>query len=135
MKNNFLRLVVSCMVCFFLLKASTMELNIKGSASEIEKQLYGIFPIGISKQQVLSVAADKLRQNSEAIKRHDYGERPLILKIDSKDLHVYSWVELELGEYRSIKHFFIKTTAITKLYFDKNEKLIGLDVKLYGDSL
>lgn len=112
-----------------------MELNIKGSASQIEKQLYVIFPIGISKQQVLSVAVNKLRQNSEDIKRHDYGDRPLILKIDSKDLHVYSWLELELGEYRSIKRLFIKTTATTKLYFNKNEKLISLDVELYGNSL
>lgn len=112
-----------------------MELNINGSANEIENQLYAIFPLGISKQQVLSVAVDKLRQDSEAIKHHDYGDRSLILKIDSKDLHVYSWVELELGEYRSIKRFFIKTTVITKLYFNQNEKLIGLDVELYGDSL
>ena len=112
-----------------------MELDIRGSVDEIERQLHAVFPLGISKKRVVAIAVDKLQKKSEVIKHHDYGDEPLILKTDSNDLHVYSWLELELGKYRSIKRFFIKTTAITKLYFDKDNKLIGLDVKLYGDSL
>lgn len=112
-----------------------MELDIRGSVDEIERQLHAVFPLAISKERVVAIAIDKLQKNSEDLKHHDYGDEPLILKTDSNDLHVYSWLELELGKYRSIKRFFIKTTAITKLYFDKDNKLIGLDVKLYGDSL
>ena len=112
-----------------------MEISFRGSEQEVIKELYSVFPIGTSKNDVLSIAKSELHLDESELKYHDYGEDPLVLKQNEKELHVYSWIELNVAEYRSLKRMFIKTTVMAKLFFDKDKRLNGIEVKLYGDSL
>lgn len=112
-----------------------MEVNFRGSEQQVVRELYSIFPVGTSKNEVLLIAKSKLKLGESKLKSHDYGEHPLVLKEDEKEIYVYSWVEINIAEYRSIKRMFIKTTVVAKLFFDESEKLNGIEVKIYGDSL
>lgn len=135
MKNVFIRVGFLYIFCVFALKVNAMEMGFQGSAEEVENKLYSVFPIGTQKAEVVSIAKSKLELDDSEFKSHDYGEDPLVYKKEGKELFVYSWIEMNVAEYRSIKKMFIKTTVMAKLFFDNDDKLNGIEVRLYGDSL
>ena len=112
-----------------------MKATFKGSADEVKSQLYSVFSQGTEKSEVISISKSKFDIEEEEIRSYDYGSDPLVLEQEGKKLDVYSWVEMDIANYRSLKKLFIKTTVTAKFFFDEQEKLIGIDVTLYGDSL
>lgn len=135
MKSVVTRIVLFYIFCILALKVNAMEMGFQGSADEVKNKLSLVFPIGIHKAEAVSIAKSKLELDNSEFKSHDYGEKPLVYKADGKELFVYSWIEMNVAEYRSIKKMFIKTTVMAKLFFDNDDKLNGIEVKLYGDSL
>jgi len=112
-----------------------MKATFKGSADEVKSQLYSVFSQGTEKSEVISISKSKFDIEEEEIRSYDYGSDPLVLEQEGKKLDVYSWVEMDIANYRSLKKLFIKTTVTAKFFFDEQEKLIKIDVTLYGDSL
>lgn len=112
-----------------------MEAAFKGSADEVKSQLYSVFSPGTEKREVIFISNSNFDIDEEEIRSYDYGIDPLVLEHEGKKLDVYSWVEMDVANYRSMKKLFVKTTVTAKFFFDEQEKLIGIDVTLYGDSL
>lgn len=135
MRYYLVRTVLIFALCVLTVEVYSMEESFRGSADEVEDDLYSIFPLGEKKDIVISTAKSKLGLEESEFRSHDYGNSPLILEHNENNLDVYSWIEMDVAEYRSIKNLFIKTTVTAKLFFDEEEKLIGVDVTLYGDSL
>ncbi len=136
MINRLSRITFVFYLCFFVIKVNAMDMSFTGSPGEVKSELYRVFEKGMSKDTVLSVVKEKLDLEDRDIKIHDYGNEPLQYTEESGNiLQVYSWVEMNIAEYRSIKRMFIKTTVMAKVFFDKESKLNGIEVKLYGDSL
>lgn len=135
MRDHLVRTVFLCIFCILTVKVHSMEATFKGSADEVKSQLYSVFSLGTEKSEVISISKSKFDIEEEEIRSYDYGSDPLVLEQEGKKLDVYSWVEMDIANYRSLKKLFIKTTVTAKFFFDEQEKLIGIDVTLYGDSL
>lgn len=121
--------------CIFVVQVNAMDAKFRGSAEEVEKQLHAMFPIGMHKNEVISIAKSRLQLDESGFDSHDYGEVPLVTEIYGETVNVHSWIKMKVAEYRSIRHLFIKTSVIATYLFDDNDNLIAIDVQVSGDSL
>lgn len=129
------RSIAFYMVCLFSLQACGMGAKFRGSADEVKSELFSLFPLGTKKEQVMSVAKHSLKLDESKFHHQNYEDGPLVYREGGQELHVYSWLEMSIAEYRPVKRLFMKTMVVAKLFFDKNDELNGITVTLTTDSL
>jgi hypothetical protein len=102
--------------------------NLRGTREEVTKNLESDFVIGVTKKnQVLGILRKKYGVEDGAISNYT-SNIPLHVVSRSQSIEFYTRLIVRLYEYRSIRHFFIKSTVWTKFYFDDEGVLKWMDV-------
>ena len=110
--------------------ATPPNVNFKGSASDIEKQIGAYFPIGMDRAAVVDALTSKFGVKPQAISVSKIDKKPIEAIRDGKKVLVYSWVSTMLAEYRSMAALFAKTQVTAEFNFDANDKLLFYHVSI-----
>ena len=108
------------------------EVNYRGSEEEVRNDLYGVFPVGTHRAEVVSLTKSALvlqdsdwgADDREKPSRY-HGTRP-----------IYSWIEIKLAGYHSIDTLFLfETWVVAEFYFDEDGRLFEITVEKLVDAL
>ena len=115
------------------------EVNYRGSRDEVLEDLYGVFPVGTHKTEVVSRARSVLGLDDSAFIGSTDNTGPFVFRIGlhegQEPTTVHSEIRLLLSVYRSFDVLFLKVYVSARIFFDDDDRLKIIVVSTDVDSL
>ena len=117
---------ICLLISSLLYLTACSKMDFAGSRDEVQSKLNASFPSGMSKDEVVSALATKYGIAPNQMSFSHTAKNSIRASKSGKPIEIYSWLTANLGEYRSARHIFAKTSVAAQFNFDQGGNLVSI---------